>query len=92
MSSKPTTTRWIGKPFVKDGFDIHPDRPKEMTFQMAFHKYSCYLQDVQKRSASSGPWVDEERSYKSADGHWRLISTDDNLVATVFTTGKVAVC
>jgi len=49
------------------------------------------LQDVQKRSASSGPWVDDERSYKSADGDWRLISIDDNLVATVFTTGKVAV-
>ena len=63
-----------------------------MNFQTAFHRYACYLQDVLKTHASSRQWVDEERSYKSADGHWRLISIDDNLVATVFTTGKVAVC
>ena len=61
-----------------------------MTFQMAFHKYSCHCQDVLKTHASGRQWVDEEISFQLPNGTWQLVSRTQP-VATVFKNGRVLI-
>ena len=60
-----------------------------MTFQMAFHKYSSYLQDKLRTHTSSREYVVEELSFKMPDGSWKLVGPLDTIVARVWPDGSV---
>jgi len=56
-----------------------------MSFQMAFHKYSCFLQEKLKTHASQHEWISEELSSEQPDGSWNLVGAGtDTLVARVW--------
>tara|TARA_R110001583_G_scaffold57479_3_gene172031 strand:- start:756 stop:968 length:213 start_codon:yes stop_codon:yes gene_type:complete len=60
-----------------------------MSFQMAFHKYSCFLQEKLKTHHSQHEWISQELSSEQPDGSWRLVGAGtDTLVATVWVDGS----
>jgi hypothetical protein len=58
-----------------------------MTFQIAFHKYSCCLHELNSHSCEH-EWICEELSSEQPDGSYQLIGVTDTLVAQVRPDGS----
>ena len=61
-----------------------------MTFEIAFHLYSCYLQDVKRQHASSREYIAEYMSKETEPGgSWILAGETDRPQAEVWPDGSV---
>jgi hypothetical protein len=59
------------------------------SFDTAFYKYACHLQDRLGQSASSRGWMCRESSGPEEDGRYILRTAPESKVATVFSDGSV---
>ena len=60
-----------------------------MTYEMAFHKYSCFLVEELRTSASQHEWICDVLSSEQSDGSWKLIGAgSDTVVAQVWPDGS----
>jgi hypothetical protein len=60
-----------------------------VTYEIAFHKYSCFLQEKLKTHHSQHEWISEELSSEQPDGSWNLVGAGtDTLVARVWVDGS----
>lgn len=60
-----------------------------MTFERAFHLYSCYLQDVKRQHASSREYIAEYMSKETEHGSYILCGETDRPQAEVWPDGSV---
>ena len=60
-----------------------------MSYEMAFYKYACYLQDKLNKSASQAEWICGRCSSEQPDGSWALVgASSKKVVAKVWADGR----